>query len=97
MQKEKITCENCNGACCQGLLMAYADESAVELLELRGLRCFQARAHDHGYEVFSPPCRFLNPEGKCSVYEMRPEGCKLYPVGGPSCRQMRALWYPFKD
>lgn len=26
------------------------------------------------------PCVFLNPEGLCSIHDLRPEGCRLYPA-----------------
>jgi hypothetical protein len=26
------------------------------------------------------PCTFLDPDGRCSIHEARPEGCRLYPA-----------------
>ena len=33
-------------------------------------------------------CRYLQ-EGRCSIYETRPEGCKAYAVDGEECRMTR--------
>lgn len=96
MPKEKLDClRDCNGACCQGIYIGTGDKDGAEIMELRGMRAIFNK--DAGfYDIFSPPCRFLNPEGRCSVEGMKPKLCKKFEVGGPTCLHMRKLWHPAK-
>jgi hypothetical protein len=32
----------------------------------------------HDYYKLARPCAFLNPHGECSIYEFRPNTCRLY-------------------
>jgi Fe-S-cluster containining protein len=81
-----ISCEKCNGACCQGILCGIIGEGTSELFELRGLRVIDRY-------VYTPPCRYLNPEGHCSMYSMRPQACKDFEPGCEMCLLMRRLWF----
>lgn len=94
-EKKPTDClKECNGACCQGIPICYFDAEGAEVMELRN--CPARKEGEGRYLVFTPPCRFLNPNGLCSIYGMRPPLCKKGEIGGPSCMTMRKLHYPLR-
>ena len=34
---------------------------------------------DYEYLIKTLPCAFLAPDNRCSIYEIRPTGCRTYP------------------
>lgn len=80
-------CMVCRGACCETLLLPGSLGLDEEWAAARGLKRFIA----NGYYTSIPaieapcPCPKLSPMGACSIYETRPQVCRAYPVGGPSC------------
>lgn len=72
-------CERCKGACCESIFipLKYKDEDAQRWLGF------------HGQEVetgisFDCKCSKLK-NGKCSIYESRPNVCKEYEPGSDAC------------
>jgi len=45
-------------------------------LEDDGIRRLRNKSTTNGEKV----CYFLNNEGQCSIYEIRPQGCRYYPL-----------------
>lgn len=72
-------CELCKGACCESIVVPVAGDVGIWL-------------RYHG-EPLGPDrvelncaCRMLK-DGRCTVYDHRPENCKAFPVGGTGCRE----------
>jgi len=61
-------------------------------MELRGMRAIKNLETGH-HDIFTPPCGYLSPEGKCIVQETKPILCRRFEVGGLACGVMRKLWY----
>jgi|YNPBryunderm2012_1023409.scaffolds.fasta_scaffold09304_4 hypothetical protein len=57
-------------------------EADVARLEAAGERCFYRVAEDGSWQLVNVEgrCVFLSPSGTCTVYQLRPEGCQLYPL-----------------
>lgn len=68
-------------ACCLDTRMTLT-EADVARLEAAGERRFFRVAADGSWQLASRAgrCVFLSAGGACSVYELRPEGCALYPL-----------------
>ncbi len=66
--------------CCVGTRMTLT-EADVERLRSTGARRFSRRNRDGVPQLVNRGgrCVFLI-DGQCSVYEHRPEGCRLYPL-----------------
>jgi len=56
-------------------------EADTARLEVAGQRDFFFVNHDHDHQLINVDghCIFLV-EGRCSVYDDRPEGCRIYPL-----------------
>ena len=83
---------DCNGACCQGFLVYETDRAGAELLDPRRMRAEEQK--DGKFHIYTPPCRFLDLYGRCSIQSMKPEPCKKLPVGGAACLNARREWCP---
>lgn len=57
-------------------------EADVARLEAAGERRFVRAAADGSWQLanLGGHCVFLSADGACTVYEVRPEGCELYPL-----------------
>jgi hypothetical protein len=67
--------------CCHDTAMPLREEDAARLASLGHARERFARVED-GWLLLrneGGACAFLQ-QGKCSVHEARPEGCRLYPL-----------------
>ena len=66
--------------CCLNTRMTLT-EADVQRLEGAGHRDFCVLNEDHVPQLYNVDgsCIFLA-NGRCSVYELRPEGCRLYPL-----------------
>jgi len=76
----KHPCAICQGACCESLVFpssSYKPEK--EFLRYRG------RELENGMFEVESRCPKLKKCGSCGVYEIRPEVCKDYKVGGQNC------------
>lgn len=74
----------CNGcaACCRFLILqvnpAYLEEDRRRWIEMHGIRLFE---RDGGaWASISAQCNHLTEEGKCGIYEERPQGCRDFPT-----------------
>jgi Fe-S-cluster containining protein len=77
VEKLNPKCLNCGGACCKGIVLEPTPESWA---------WFSLHGEPEGKKVYiSCPCKNLE-NGKCLIYETRPEACILYEVGSEACR-----------
>lgn len=67
--------------CCLGTCMTL-ENADVERLAARGHDRFCAERADGAVQLYNRGgrCVFLGDDGRCRVYEDRPEGCRLYPL-----------------
>lgn len=86
-------------ACCVETRMTLT-EADVGRLEGAGFRDFARLNEDGDLELVNPSgsCMFLD-RGRCGVYELRPEGCRFYPlvVDLGTGRVVRDEFCPFRD
>lgn len=90
---------DCCGACCNGALIVEADyldvlrEPRLLDADVTGRRTTLAElAEDDGRCVLlaaSKPCRFLSPEGRCTIYPTRPNVCVEMQAGDEQCQDAR--------
>lgn len=86
-----ITCDNC-GLCCDGQALlplsgAIVDGRALppEIeVELRQMLRDNRRTS-------SEPCVWLDKDGRCTHYDLRPSTCRDFEVGGEGCLDVREL------
>lgn len=83
--------ENGCSACCHDIEMLLTEEDLARLRALRPGEDFWTEADD-GYVQLrtrdgpaaaggeGAPCWFLGDDGRCTVHEDRPVGCRLYPA-----------------
>lgn len=68
-----MNCDNCS-ACCENITLPLAmipSEDVKQWIELHGIKV-------NGQEItIGQPCRELI-NGRCNIYEQRPDNCKLY-------------------
>lgn len=72
----------CGGLCCKGLRLnigAVKDADARRWIEFHG-------ELSGGVFTVDVPCKKLRPDGRCDVYDSRPNACVRFEVGGESCR-----------
>jgi Fe-S-cluster containining protein len=94
----RYECDGC-GACCRGLLIVEADyldvlrEPRLLDADVTGRRTTVAQlAEDDGRCILlaaNRPCRFLSPEGRCTLYPTRPNVCVEMQAGAEQCQQVR--------
>jgi uncharacterized protein len=82
--------ENRCSACCHDTEMLLTDADMTRLAALRpgetfwveadGFRHLRTRDAPPVAGMTGRPCWFLNPTGRCTVHDDRPEGCRLYPA-----------------
>ena len=64
--------------CCRGTEMPLTRKD-IERISGSGKRDFYH--HDtHQLKNLQGRCFFLTPEGDCTIYDIRPRGCRLYPL-----------------
>lgn len=74
-----MKCEICRGACCTTMFVPkLGDADSIRWTMLHGV--------DAGKRVLlNCVCNELTTEGRCGIYENRPEICRTYPAGGKDC------------
>ena len=84
-------CELCGGACCKSMTLPKKifNEDVARWLG------YHAVENDEVMR-FNCACRMLH-EGKCSIYENRPQMCKDYQVGSRACREAIKRYAPEKE
>lgn len=75
-------CDLCAGACCETLVVPVE----LGMLSQQDRRFFRLRGDfEAGGVRVDARCRALGADGRCTVYESRPEACRTYEVGSPAC------------
>jgi len=87
-------CHSCNGACCRDILCPPSDPNEAGIWPwLYGLPASLKPevqvAHDAYVSGKTGPCIWLNEDGLCKHYELRPPVCRVFQPGGRNCRQKR--------
>jgi Fe-S-cluster containining protein len=86
-------CDTCNGACCRWFLLpgpwlAQLPADVETWYRLHGASEIRGVAVDR-------PCRALDlVSGRCTIYETRPQMCRLWPEGSAGCLESRAKYGP---
>jgi len=79
---EKVECKQC-GKCCKFMIVApsipYDDHK--EWLEFHGITLVESFNTPWPALRFEIPCKHLDENGKCKIYNERPKSCKVFPVG----------------
>ena len=74
-------CERCKGACCESITVPLKSTSE----DVQRWLSFHGNETENGIR-FECKCSKLK-NGKCSIYESRPEVCRTYEVGSRACRE----------
>jgi Fe-S-cluster containining protein len=84
-------CRECGGKCCRGLIEVYSND---EIFYDGNLVCennFIEDKYDRrmkwGNDV---KCIALTKDGKCGIYEKRPQVCREFEVGCSRCQNFRS-------
>ena len=75
-------CELCRGACCRGLLIDADVPTFVRDLDWWKYHGTQTALGT----MLHCQCSKLGTDGKCTVYETRPDTCRTFTVGCRECR-----------
>lgn len=79
-----VNCLNCAN-CCKTTPPLISNVDVIKMARFLGLsvKMFVNKytIQDHNGELMfnGVPCRFLNQDNSCSIYEVRPEACRRYP------------------
>lgn len=80
-----VHCDTCTGLCCRLTVVLTPGDEAVPAglvaTAAGGLRTMAHRAD--GY------CVALADDGRCGIYELRPQACRRFLMAGPYCRAIR--------
>ena len=78
------TCAECGGKCCKTLLMQNAVLTSYqrEFVETRGKAVGE-------HALLDCRCKHLTDDGRCGIYEQRPQAGRDYEVGGEFCSWTR--------
>jgi len=75
-------CELCRGACCEGFRLPDAMFNSDDLNTW-----LNNHGQKEGNHIYFPcPCGHFK-DGKCLIYNFRPDVCKQFEVGGVPCRR----------
>lgn len=75
-------CADCKGACCRQVVIRIGKPSPDELawLETRG------EVVGESWRIRSE-CKYLAEDGRCSIYEDRPQVCRDFRLDSPECKR----------
>jgi Fe-S-cluster containining protein len=84
-------CDICKGACCESIVLplAFKDEDTQRWYALHG-------KDERGAVRLECKCSALK-HGKCTIYDTRPEVCRVFAVGSPECRNSVTQRRPFRS
>jgi Fe-S-cluster containining protein len=85
-------CEECGGACCEGMTLNLTSVLTSDTLEWFS---FHGEPSEHGITL-ACRCSKLK-RGKCSIYDTRPKVCQDYKVGSEACRSAIKRLRPHKQ
>jgi len=103
-KKTESACEGCSN-CCKYYFQIYSDKLKDDLLEpyLEARSAFKFGTEDGRYVIYAldQPCPKLDENGYCSVYEDRPDYCRIWPTQNqpawrPNCKLMQER-FPVQD
>jgi uncharacterized protein len=83
--------EKACSACCHDIEMLLTNDDLARIKARRPDEDFYFLADDGYLQLRTrsgpaarggqgKPCHFLNPDGRCDIHDVRPEGCRLYPA-----------------
>lgn len=77
-------CQRCGGACCESITLdlSTTNNDFLRFIELRSMP--QKKEDGTVARNFNIPCMALK-EGRCAIYESRPQMCKDFEPGGMLC------------
>jgi Fe-S-cluster containining protein len=78
-------CDECNGACCRVVTIRVGEVTADQA----AWAAMRGRMSGGTWEVRAT-CENLTVEGRCAIYDRRPEVCREYESGGKQCRSARS-------
>ena len=80
--KKNLKCLAC-GNCCKYMLLtpAVSYDGAKEWLKYHEVDLVKSPTREWSALRLSIPCRMLSKDGKCLIYDKRPDTCKVFPVG----------------
>jgi Fe-S-cluster containining protein len=76
-------CDVCRGACCQSFLVPLPRDPRPDVVRFLGLR----GSIERGFLRVDRACDELSDDGRCNIYDRRPQPCREYKVSGPDCRR----------
>jgi Fe-S-cluster containining protein len=96
----RYECDQC-GACCKGTMVVEADYLDTRreprlLIAQVGLYKVNQRELEEEEKIvllacgLDKPCRFLNADGRCTIYPTRPTVCVALDPGSHQCQEARA-------
>jgi Fe-S-cluster containining protein len=83
------TCKECGGKCCKTIMMAFDASCDQAFMATRG-RVMTTNNKNIVEWFIDAPCKHLK-DGRCTIYEDRPQSCRTYEVGGVECKVTRGL------
>jgi Fe-S-cluster containining protein len=83
MNPQNPNCAECRGACCESLVIPLVTEQEDFARWLGYHGRMEGKGMRRVVEI-EAPCKYLE-AGQCGIYDMRPDFCRDFPVGGPSC------------
>ena len=74
-------CSTCTDICCKRTTLKLTNADIYSILEVRAADALRDATFQNidGTIQLKQPCRFLEND-RCSIYNSRPLGCRLYPV-----------------
>ena len=81
---QKLDCLECAN-CCKTTSPIFRDvdikriSKSLRQKEADFIKNYLRMDEDSDYVLQKSPCSFLNPDNKCSIYEIRPLACREYP------------------
>ena len=91
LQKTNLKCPTNCGSCCHS---PNVEAMPIEMLPLA------MYASEHGVSATSSKCPFFKPaigdqnKGRCTVYELRPSICRIFPYGHSNDKEGKVRWNP---
>ena len=74
-------CELCKGACCESIVIPLKFEEA----DAQRWLGFHGTEQENGIRL-DCKCSKLR-HGRCTIYDSRPDVCRVFEVGSPNCRE----------
>lgn len=82
-------CHSCSALCCRKLIIEIQPSDMAREPKLLPV----ATPLDTGeYRIAcgsNHPCQMLGSDNRCTIYNTRPDACRLFPVGGEHCMELR--------